>query len=414
MTVETVELTIDSLGARGDGVAKGTGGGTIYVPFALPGELARATLAGADRAVLIEISRPSLSRTAPVCPHFGSCGGCQIQHFEDEAALVWKREQTRLAFAARGIDAPVAPVMTFPHGRRRRATFTAARTPRGIVIGFHAGRGHEIVPLDVCPVVAPEIEAALPGLARLADLVLPRQGEIRVSVLRAENGLVVDIDGAAETLAPSIYEDLARTASAMGVLRLSLAKNTIFSTGEPFLHFGLAKAAPPPGVFLQAMAEAEAAMAGLILEAFGKAKRAADLFSGVGAFTFPLAKRCEVLSVDSDAAAIQALDKAARGTPGLKPITAKARDLFRAPLSPTELKDFDAAVFDPPRAGARLQAEALSRSKVPVVAAVSCDMATLARDARTLIDGGFRLVSVTPIDQFRYSAHIEAVAVFRR
>jgi len=414
---ETVEVTIDSLGARGDGVARAPDGAALYVPFALPGERARVSLGDRDRAAPIEVSRPSPDRVAPVCPHFGSCGGCQLQHLDEVAIAAWKRERTRLAFAARGIDAPVAKTLTFPLARRRRAAFAAARAPRGVVIGFHAARGREIVPLAVCPVLAPEIEAALPGLARLAEAVLPRQGEIRLNMLQAENGLVLDIDGVDGVdgaLAPEAYERLARAASAMGVLRLSLARNTVFSAGEPLVRFGPANVVPPPGLFLQAMAEAEAAAAGLVREAFAKSKRVADLFSGAGAFTFPLAGRSEMLAIDSDAAAIQALDRAARSTPGLKRVTAKVRDLFQAPLSPTELRDFDAVVFDPPRAGAKLQAEALARSKVPIVAAVSCDMATLARDARALLDGGFQLVSVTPIDQFRYSARIEAVAVFRR
>ncbi len=413
MPADTVELVIDRLGAQGDGVAT-MNDRPIHIPFGLPGERVRARLDAAGRATLIDVLRPSPARVAAPCPHFGVCGGCKTQHLNTEAYLDWRNAQVRTAFAARGLDVPIAPVVTFPLARRRRAVLTARRGAEGLVAGFHTARGHDIVAISQCPVLMPEIERALPALSRLAALLLTRRGDIKLTVLCADNGLDIAIEGAEWTLSPGASEQLAALASAMKVTRLSLGGDTVFSTADPAVHFGPATVTPPPGAFLQAMAEAETAISGLIQTAFAKSKRVADLFCGLGAFTFPLAMHAEVLAVDSDASAIRALQVAARRTAGLKPITSKTRDLFRTPLSATELKDFDAVVFDPPRAGAKAQAEAIARSKAPAVVAVSCDMGTLARDARTLVDGGYRLSSVTPIDQFRYSTHIEAVAVFRR
>lgn len=413
MPDDTVELVIDRLGARGDGIAS-VGGGTVYVAFALPGERVRVGPRAEGRAPLVEVRHPSASRVAPVCRHFGDCGGCQLQHLAFATYLDWKREQVRKGLAARGLDVPVAPVMTFPHGRRRRVVLSARRDMKNTVLGFRAFRGHRVIDLAECPVVVPEIERALPALASLAAPVLARQSHVDLGVLCAENGLDVQMTGADGALDPVTRESLATLASAAKLIRLTVARDTIFSTAAPIVRFGRACVIPPPGGFLQPMAEAEAAMAQLIRAALVEAKHVADLFCGLGAFTFPLAERSRVMAVDSDASAIQALDFAARRTSGVKPVTVKTRDLFRVPLSPRELADFDAVVFDPPRAGARAQADAIACSKVPVAVAVSCNMATLARDARALVDGGYRIETVTPIDQFRYSSHIEAVAVFRR
>ena len=200
-----------------------------------------------------------------------------------------------------------------------------------------------------------------------------------------------------------------------GIVRFSYAGDVIYQRDLPRIAMGRASVVVPAGVFLQASGLAERTMAALITGALGKkVRRVADLFAGVGAFTFPLAERQSVLAVDSDGDALAALRLAARGADGLKPIETKLRDLFREPLSRKELEGFDAVVFDPPRAGAKAQAEMIAKSKVPLAVAVSCNPATLARDVRILMDGGFRLQSLTPVDQFVYTAHVEAVAVLAR
>jgi 23S rRNA (uracil1939-C5)-methyltransferase len=333
---------------------------------------------------------------------------------ERNAYLAWKRQLVVDAFAARGIDAPVAPVAGEGLGARRRATFAARRTGRGAIVGFHEARGNEIVDLQVCPVTAPEIVQVLPGLRTLIEPLLTRRGEARLVVTLATNGIDLAIEGVRSDLPADVRERLAREASALKLARVSIGADTLYQVAEPVIRLGTAAVVPPPGAFLQAAIGAEAEMVRLVTSAMPKAKRIADLFCGLGTFTFPLAASTQVLAVDGDHQAIAALEAAVKRNPGLKPIRSKVRDLFREPLSVKELEPFNAVVFDPPRAGAAAQAAMLAKSKVAVIAGVSCNPATLARDARTLIDGGYRLDAITPIDQFLFSAHIEAVAIFRR
>jgi 23S rRNA (uracil1939-C5)-methyltransferase len=237
---------------------------------------------------------------------------------------------------------------------------------------------------------------------------------VRLTVTLAGNGLDVALEDVPGDPSPEIRERVAREAAALKLARVTIAGDTLYQSTVPAVGFGDANVVLPARAFLQAAPAAEAEMVRLVVSAVGPAKRVADLFCGLGTFTFPLAKRAAVLAVDGDKQAIGALQSAAKRAPGLKPIATKVRDLFREPLSGKELEGFDAVVFDPPRAGAAAQAAALAASKVAAVAAVSCNPATLARDARILIDSGFKLEAVTPIDQFLFSPHIEAVAVLRR
>jgi 23S rRNA (uracil1939-C5)-methyltransferase len=409
---DTQALDIARLGAQGDGVAD-TPSGPVFVPFALSGERVQADVHG-ERARLIAVMTPSPDRIAPVCRHFTHCGGCAVQHLRSPAYLAWKREMVIAAFASRGIDAPVAPVASVGVGARRRAAFSARRTGRSVVLGFHEAKGVEIVDLQECPVTASAIVRVLPGLRRLVEPLMSRRAPGRVIVTLAANGLDVAVEDVPGDPPPDVREFLAREATALGLARLTLAGDTLYQATVPAVRFGTANVVLPARSFLQAAPVAEAAMVRLVTQAVAGAKRVVDLFSGMGTFTFPLAQSASVLAVDGDKQAITALQNAAKRTPGLKPIEVKVRDLFREPLSARELQGFDAAVFDPPRAGAATQAQSLVDSPINTVVAVSCNPATLARDARILIDGGFKLERVTPIDQFLFSPHIEAVAVFRR
>jgi 23S rRNA (uracil1939-C5)-methyltransferase len=409
---DTQTLDIARLGAQGDGVAD-LPSGQVFVPYALVGERVQADVRG-ERARLIAVIEPSPDRIAPVCRHFTHCGGCAVQHLRTPAYLAWKRELVEAAFASRGIDAPVWHVATVGPGARRRASFSARRTGRGVVLGFHEAKGVDIVDVQECPVTASAIVRALPGLRRLVEPLMSRRAPGRVVVTLAANGLDVAIEDVPGEPSLEVREFLAQQAAALKLARLTLAGDTLYQATVPAVRFGAANVVLPARSFLQAAPAAEAEMVRLVTQAVGEAKRVVDLFCGMGTFTFPLAQRAPVLAVDGDKSAIAALANAANRTPGLKPIETKLRDLFREPLSVKELQGFDAAVFDPPRAGAATQATALAASGVKVIAAVSCAPATLARDARILIDGGFTLERVTPIDQFLYSPHIEAVAIFRR
>ena len=395
---DTAALDIARLGAQGDGIAE-TPSGQVFVPYVLPGERVQAQVKG-ERGRLVAVLDASPKRIAPVCRHFTHCGGCALQHLEREAYLAWKRESVTAAFAARGIEAQVSHVVSVGLGARRRATFSARRSGRGVVLGFYEAKGHEIVDLHECPVTASAIVRALPGLKRLIEPFTAQKVPLRLTVTLAANGLDVAIEDVPGELGPDARERLAHEAAALKLARVTLAGDTLYQSTVPAVRFGEANVVLPPRAFLQAAPAAESEMVRLVVSALGGARRIADLFSGLGTFTFPLAKGAPVLAVDGDKQAIGALQSAAKRTPGLKPIETKVRDLFREPLSPKELESFDAVVLDPPRAGAAAQAAALVGSRVVTIAAVSCNPATLARDARILIDGGFKLERVTPVDQF--------------
>lgn len=407
-------LTIARLGAQGDGIAE-TAAGPVYVPFALPGETVRALVEG-ERARLVEVVTASPERVAPVCRHFTACGGCVAQHMAPDAYAGWKTEQVVAAFRARGLEVRSEPLVSVGLGARRRVTLAAERDSANAVrLGFHAAGTHDIVAIDECPVAAPRIVAALDALRRLVEPLLPRREAVRVAVTACDNGLDVDVGGVSRELKADLRARLAADAATAGLARLSVGGDPVVAMAPPRIVCAGVDVQPAPGAFLQAAANAEALMAELIVAALPrKRKRVADLFCGVGAFSFALARHVSVAAYDGDAAAIATLQAAQRHAQGLKPIAARVRDLFREPLSRKELEEFDAVVLDPPRAGAKDQAEALAKSKVGTVIAVSCNPATLARDVRLLVDGGYRLERVAPIDQFLYSAHIEAVAVLRR
>jgi 23S rRNA (uracil1939-C5)-methyltransferase len=405
------DLLITRVGAQGDGIADANGI-QVYVPFALPGERVTAEVSG-ERGRLLQVLEASAERVAPVCSHFSKCGGCSAQHMAHDIYRNWKRDLVVAAFRARGLDVDVAPLIA-TGGKRRRAVLSAEHVDGCVAIGFHESSSHNVVAIHECPVLEPKIIAALPGLADLVASLLSKHGELRLTVTLTRSGLAVEIDGSERRLSPELRTRLAAAASDLQLARLTVGGEIVCETKPPYLTFGTAEAGLPAGVFVQAVAEAEVEIAGRIVAAIGKSKAVADLFCGMGAFTFPLAACARVSAFDSQHEAIAALLGAATKATGLKPITARVRDLFREPLSPLELNEHDAIVFDPPRTGSDAQAKMLAKSKVKTVIAASCNAATLARDARHLVDGGYRIESVTPIDQFVYSAHVEVVTIFRR
>jgi 23S rRNA (uracil1939-C5)-methyltransferase len=329
--------------------------------------------------------------------------------------LDWKREQVRHAFAQRGIDAPVEPTFAAGAHARRRAVFTALGIPGGAMLGFHVRASNQLFDATECPVLVPAIESRLDALRKLAGIVFQPGQRGRVTVLAADNGLDIAVER--ERRKPPdrpLLQKLAAFGSASWTARISLDGEAVVQNLRPTLSAGGVKLYPAPGGFTQASSAAEEAMAAAVLAGTKRGAPVADLFAGIGTFTVRLARNAPVTAVEGDTAAVAALNDAARYATGLKAITATRRDLFQSPLAPFELKKFGTVVFDPPRAGASRQAESLAQSIVPRVVAVSCNPATLARDARILIDGGYRLTRVLPIDQFTWSAEIEAVATFER
>ncbi len=405
---EPVTLDIDRLGAQGHGIAEGRGG-PHYVRFALPGE--RWRLAEGEPP---EGLTTSPERQDPICRHFGQCGGCIAQHMSADLYRRWKESIVSQAFASRGIVTEIEPMRAVSAASRRRAVFGVAHKGGNVALGFREEGQHRLVDLAECPVLHPDIVKAFGVFRDIARIGLDDGEGGRLVVTRADNGLDVSLEGGSRELNADARSRLAQIAAGARLVRLAVDGTMVCMTGTPTLLLGGVAVGLPQGAFLQAVAEAEAMMGGIVIEAVGKAKRVADLFCGLGTFTFAMAKRARVLAVDADRRLLAALEKAAKGAQGLKPIVAKPRDLFREPLSRKELEGLDAAVLDPPRAGARAQAEALARSDVQTVVTVSCSPATLARDVRILIDGGYGLERVVPIDQFLYSPHVEVVAVLRR
>jgi 23S rRNA (uracil1939-C5)-methyltransferase len=407
-------LAIERIGAQGDGVAAGP----VYVPLTLPGEEVEADVGG-DRGELVSVRVASADRIAPVSPHYGDCGGCALQHWADEPYLAWKREQVRIALERERIETEIDPAVACPPGVRRRLALHARRAAKGeAALGFKARRSWRLVEIRECPVADPRLVAALPALKRLAAPFLEHpKSAPTLHVTWTLSGLDVEVTGVERRsggLSADARMRAAEAAAAGDVARVTLAGEIVYQARQPVVRVGPALVALPPGSFLEASPLAEAVMVGLALEAVEGARAVADLFCGVGAFAFPLAEAAQVLAADASEAAIAALKAAMGSAPGLKPIMAEARDLFRRPVSAEELKRCEAIVFDPPRAGAEAQVPEIGRSKAAVVAGVSCNPATFARDARVLIDAGFRLERVTPVDQFLWSPHIELVGIFRR
>jgi len=405
---------IERVGAQGDGVAEGP----LYAPLTLPGERVRARLA-VDRAESIELLVPSPDRVAPPCPHFGVCGGCALQHWARGPYVGWKVEQIRMALARERIDTEFAPPFAAKPGSRRRLALHARSDGKGgAIIGFKSRRSWRLVPIDVCPVADPRLVAAFPALQRLASPLFehPRSAPT-LHVTLTDTGLDVDITGVERrtgALSADARAKVAEAAAAADLARVTLDTETLYQARQPIVRVGRAALALPAGAFLQAVADAEAAMAAFVGEALAGAARIADLYCGVGAFALRLAERSSITAFDISAPAVRALASAQGGVDGLRSIAAEARDLVRRPVLAADLSRLDAAVIDPPRAGAPDQHRELAASRLARIASVSCNPATFARDARILTDAGFTLAKLLPVDQFLWSPHIELVGLFER
>lgn len=410
-----MHLLIDHVGHRGDGVAF-VGDQAVYVPYALAGETVEvADVAGhPDRKRLLAVEKASPERIAPFCPHFGVCGGCAIQHWDMEGYRAWKRDLVVETIEQAKLACDVAPLVD-AHGLGRRRITLHARTGTHDVlkVGFAAASSHDIIPVDRCPILDPALSGALEAAWALAEPLISNGKPLDIQITATDNGLDVDVRGSGP-LRPAMIATLSGIAEQHRLARLTRHGELVLLRRPPTIAIGDAQVTLPPGSFLQATAAGEEALAALAAERCGRAKHIADLFCGVGPFALRLAARARISAFDSDAGAVAALQKAAAATRGLKPIKAETRDLFRRPLMAAELREVDAVLFDPPRQGAQAQAVQLAASRVPVVIAVSCNPATFARDARILVDGGYRIETVTPVDQFRHTPHVELVARFSR
>ena len=409
-----VELVIEHIGGEGDGVAQGP----VFVPFALPGERVLASGAG-DRRELVEVLAESAERVEPPCPHFFACGGCALQHWAHEPYLAWKVERLRMTLSRERLETEILPAFGAGPATRRRVALHARKGTRDAArLGYKIRKSWDLVDIGVCPISDPKIQAAIPQLKRLAAPQFEHaKSAPTLHETLSDTGLDVDISGV-ERKSGGLSADarmiLAERAAEADFARVTLDGETAYGARTPQVRLGPAVVRLPPGAFLQATPCAEQAMARFVSEAAAGATRIADLYCGVGTFTFRLAEIAPVLAADFAAEAVQALNAALATAPGLKGVTAEARDLVRRPVLAEELKKVDVAVFDPPRAGAAEQTAELARSKVERVIAVSCNPATFVRDARRLVDAGFKLERLMPVDQFLWSSHVELVAAFSR
>ncbi|MDH0616841.1 MULTISPECIES: class I SAM-dependent RNA methyltransferase [unclassified Agrobacterium] len=416
--MSTQTVTIKSLGAQGDGIAH-CPDGPVYVPFALPGETV-AIAKVKDHGTVMSITEASAERREPACRHFGpdgkngTCGGCSLQHLADQPYHAYKRELVVSALKSKGLTPDVDDLVICRPGERRRAVFAARRTEKGLLLGFSQANSHHIVAIEECPVTSPGIVSRLDAIRAIGLSMVANAEPFRITVLETLSGLDISVEGI-KSVSDKQRRTLTETVLAMrGIARVSLSGEILIEPQKPIIEFGGVAVSPPAGSFTQATKQAEDAMAELVLAHIGKSKRIADLFCGSGTFALRLARIGKVHAVEAEDKPLKALDFAARNTQGLKPVSVEKRDLFRRPLMTSELKNYDAVVFDPPRAGAEFQCKELARSTVKKIVAVSCNPLTLARDLTILTEGGYRITRVTPVDQFLWSPHVEAVATLEK
>ena len=405
-------VTIDRVGRRGEGIAE-TATGRIFVPYTLPEETITVDRDG-ERGTLVGLLTPSPDRIAPVCPYFTTCGGCAVQAWAHTPYAAWKRGLLVEALSRADVSAEVAPLLDAHGAGRRRATFHARIEPDGLTrVGFMQARAHAIVAIEACPILDPRLAGALPAARAVAKALATSGKPLDIVVMATDAGLDMDLRGHGP-LSDDLQARLTVVAANHDLARLSNHGVIVIERRKPVLIIGVARVVPPPGAFQQATEAGEAALAARVIAGLAGAKHVADLFAGLGTFALRLAETAEVAAYDTEATALVALDNAARATPSLRAIRIETRDLINRPLTPDELNAFDALVVDPPRAGAEAQMRTIAASKIERVVSVGCDAQTFARDTAILLAGGFTVDRIEPIDQFRYSPHLEIAATFRR
>ena len=416
MTIQ--DLTITKMGQLGEGVALTDDpnnikhGKPIFVPYALPSETVRVE-AGSERLRITQILKESPDRIVPFCPYFTQCGGCSVQHWSDTPYKAWKRELIINALSFEQLE-PVVYGTIDAHGEgRRRALLHVRFVDNKPVAGFMEPKSHRVVNFDTCPILVSELKNCSSLAKHLALPLMNLRKPLSIQFTSTISGLDVDIRGPGK-IDFNTRMTLTDLATQFDLARLSIHGDIVLERRQPILNFGRVPVSIPPGGFTQATTLGEETLAGLVLDHVRDARKIADLFCGAGPFALRLAEQASIYAADCDPASIESLKRGFNLVQGLKQVTAEARDLFRRPLLQHELNMFDVIVLDPPRAGAEAQMREIATSKVAKVVSVSCNPASFARDAGILCAAGFRLQSVTPVDQFKYSAHVEMVGVLVR
>jgi len=418
-----VELTVEALGARGDGIAK-IEGDSVFIPHTAPGDRVRVSLAPKNRVSSIERLADGPDRVDPPCPHFEICGGCSVQHIAEAAYVSWKENILREALLRRQIDpAPIRPMARGAPGRRRRARLHFIATATGVVLGFREGRSHRIVAIDSCALLTGRLTGFLEALrgALRSCLKAGARGEATLTDTETGIDLTLALKDEPDLRLREALSEIAQTHDLARISWKPLSRTggeeagPVIARRAPTMRIGDITVALPPDGFVQPTAAGEAALRDVVMTAASGAGRVLDLYSGCGAFGLPVAETGALVhAVERDPAQIGALNHAARQAGFGERVTGEARDLDRRPLLPHELAAFDAVILDPPRAGAEKQVEQLVLSEIPLIAYVSCNPVSFARDAQMLIGVGYAIETILPVDQFLWSPHLELAGVFRK
>ena len=403
-----MEITIGRLGHLGDGLAAGP----VFVDRALPGEVVSGDLVG-DRLENVRIIQPSQHRIAASCDAFKRCGGCSLHHAHPNFVENWKQAVVVRALAAQGITVKIQAIHTSPENSRRRAKLSGRRTKKGATVGFFGKASNIIQAIEPCKVLAPEILAIIPALEKFTVQFGSRKGQLRFWVLLTDTGIDVSVQGMDHQLEKDLGP-LAQWAGSNGIARLSVGDDIICQHQAPQLTFGKVKVSTPPRAFTQATLQGEKALQNAVGLALSGADMVIDLFSGAGTLSLPLAGVAALHCMENDKGLLDALAHGVRHTQGIKSVVTSARDLYRNPVDHTDLTKFNAAIVDPPRAGAEQQVQQLAQSNLCDIAMVSCNPVSFARDANILRTGGYVLKWVEVVDQFRWSPHIEMAAHFQK
>ncbi|MCB1591598.1 MAG: class I SAM-dependent RNA methyltransferase [Alphaproteobacteria bacterium] len=416
---EDFSLTVEAIGAGGDGIGQREGK-PVFIPKTAPGDVVRVR---AEERVegffgqVLTIESPSPSRVVAPCPHFDFCGGCALQHLGEAEYRAWKTGKVRSVLERSGVvlarwDDPIF----LNAATRRRTTMAVLRTGNGLVLGYNAPRSHRITPVEACLILEPALDHMLQAMKPYLEKLAPLRTAVDLSAQIIEGAVDVVLGGPWRTDGAFTLEQnevLSAMLNDLGLARVSLQEKRgdmpeILLTSRPVVkHFGELAVTLPPGAFLQASSAGEAALCDFVLEHTRDADLVADLFCGCGTFTGPLLTRgASVYAADSEAEAI--------GAPQHKLLRSERRNLFKDPMTLEELDAFDAVVIDPPRAGAKEQFRVLAESNVPIIVSLSCNPSTFARDAKTLLQGGYNFTRARMVDQFVWSSHIELAGVFEK
>ncbi|NBX04109.1 MAG: class I SAM-dependent RNA methyltransferase [Alphaproteobacteria bacterium] len=420
MSLPQIEVEIDSVGGLGDGIGKHAGK-PVFVPKSCAGDKLSVQVTNEtkdfSRGIIKQIITGGPDRVSAACGHFEFCGGCSLQQLSGNAYKSFKRKVLADALSHAGFGGLEADVTFLPPATRRRVDFRVAHKPDGPHLAYHGLRSHSLTAVETCPILHPLLQGLMDPIERvLAPLSFVKQIS-HVSLTLADSGVDMHI-GMLKNMG-DITQAMVETAHKLGLARVSGSvgdgKPKIFHEPEPVvMHLGGYEVALPPESFLQAAIESQELLTNFVLEHSKGAKKVADLFCGIGTYSFPLSAKASVYAADSQGDAVRTLRAAINAHRLTGKMNAEARDLFQKPLAASELNDFDVVVMNPPRAGAKAQSETLAASRVKKVVMISCSPASFARDAKILKAAGFHITHALGIDQFVWSPHLEIAAVFER